>query len=858
MPDYNFPLLLFPAPASADRNPGNGRGTPFVRPPIGRQRARIAPRFDTLAQAFAARRLTLQQAAPAENPELVLVLETIGPIDNFAKAVVKIPGLEWLAEWAEEGIAPDEDFYVDGNPQKTLSGRLFMLATNEVALNQLLALWNRYQEDPNARLDRGLAPFRHVFEQLKDIRHWSAADRIGSDVLRYWQDCLEDNQPAIRFEIEAWYFAAAHKNEAAATEIATRVEALNGAIVHRALIAEIAYHGALVEMPAAALAAILAGDTPELVLSDRIMFFRPKAQSITAAPEPGDLHLHESVPVVVGGSPAVALLDGLPLQNHPLLAGRLDVDDPDGWEAGYEAKDRVHGTSMASLILHGELDGGGAPLTRRLYVRPILRPDPMDTFHARRREHTPDDVLLIDLIHRAVKRIFVGEAGQPAAAPTVRIINLSVGDTARAFDREISPWARLIDWLAFEHSVLFVVSAGNDTETLTLTVPQGDLSGMAPEVRASHALDALIANSSGRRILAPAEAINALTVGASHTDRCQAPAVPNRYDLFTLGFVSPISRVGHGFRRAIKPEILLPGGRILHREQVNQDQGQTVVEVVEAAAPPGHRVAFPPMPGDALNVTSYCRGTSNATALGSRFGALALDVIDGLRAGSQAALPVTRDAVLLKALLAHGSSWGEYSSRILAKRPDLTGWMAQKDFVTRWLGYGLADVDRALWCAAERATLIGSGELAVDQALVFSAPLPPSLAGKTVWRRLTITLAWFSPINPGHRAYRRAKLWLTPPQTELNVKRINSVYDRAAQRGTLQHEILEGDDAVAFVDGDRFECKVNCAADAGVLVAAIPFAVCVTLEVAAEAAVPIYEEIRARIAPVIQIQPNAL
>jgi hypothetical protein len=858
MPDHNFPLLLFPAPTSADRNPGSGRGTPFVRPQIGRQRARIAPKFDTLAQAFAARRLTLQQVAPAENPELVLVLETIGPIDNFAKAVVRVPGLEWLVEWAEEEIAPDEDFYVDGKPQKTLSGRLFMLATNEVALNQLLALWNRYQADPTAKLDFGLAPFRHVFEQLKDIRHWSVADRVGSDVLEYWQDCLEDNQPAIRFEIEAWYFVAAHKNEAARAEIAARVEALGGAIVHRTLIPEIAYHGLLVEVPAAALATILAGDTPELVLSDRIMFFRPKAQSITAAPDPGELLLHESVPGAAGGSPVVALLDGLPLQNHPLLTGRLQVDDPDGWEAEYEAKDRVHGTTMASLILHGELDGEGPPLTRPLYVRPILRPDPTDTFHARRREHTPDDVLLIDLIHRAVRRICVGEAGQPAVAPTVRIINLSIGDTARAFDREISPWARLIDWLAFEHGVLFVVSAGNDTETLTLTVPQGALSAMTPEVRASHALDALIANSAGRRILAPAEAINALTVGASHADQCQAPAVPNRFDLFTPDCVSPISRVGHGFRRAIKPDILLPGGRILHREQINANQGETVVEVVEAAAPPGHKVAFPPMPGEALNVTAYCRGTSNATALGSRFGALAIDVIDGLRAGSQEALPVTRDAVLLKALLAHGSSWGEWSSRFLAKRPDLTDWMAKKDFVTRWLGYGLADVDRALWCAAERATLIGSGEVAADRALVFSAPLPPSLAGKTVWRRLTITLAWFSPINPAHRAYRRAKLWLTPPQTELNVTRFKSVHDRAAQRGTLQHEILEGDDAVAFVDGDRFECKVNCAADAGDLVASIPFALCVTLEVAAETGIPIYEEIRARIAPTIQIQPNAL
>src|ERR1700722_16464261 len=98
MPDQNLPLLLFPAPTSADRNTAGGGGSPFVRPAIGRQRARIAPKFDTLAQAFAARRLTLQQVAPTENPELVLVLETIGAVDNFAKAVAKVPGLEWLIE----------------------------------------------------------------------------------------------------------------------------------------------------------------------------------------------------------------------------------------------------------------------------------------------------------------------------------------------------------------------------------------------------------------------------------------------------------------------------------------------------------------------------------------------------------------------------------------------------------------------------------------------------------------------------------------------------------------------------------------------------------------------------------------
>jgi hypothetical protein len=212
---------------------------------------------------------------------------------------------------------------------------------------------------------------------------------------------------------------------------------------------------------------------------------------------------------------------------------------------------------------------------------------------------------------------------------------------------------------------------------------------------------------------------------------------------------------------------------------------------------------------------------------------------------------------MLKALITHGANWGPLAENILGRRADLVDWRQQRDFVARWIGYGQVDVQRVLECTEERATLIGTGEVAVDEALVFSVPLPPSLAGKAVFRRLTITLAWFTPANPAHRNYRRAKLWLTPPQTELAVKRNNSVYDKAAQRGTLQHEVLDGEDALAYVDGQKIECKVNCAADAGELATSIRFALCVTLEVAPGIGIPVYQEIRDRIAPQVQVQPGA-
>jgi hypothetical protein len=121
---------------------------------------------------------------------------------------------------------------------------------------------------------------------------------------------------------------------------------------------------------------------------------------------------------------------------------------------------------------------------------------------------------------------------------------------------------------------------------------------------------------------------------------------------------------------------------------------------------------------------------------------------------------------------------------------------------------------------------------------------------------VTITLAWLSPIHPTHQAYRRAKLWISEPGAELRVKRTNSVDDKAAKRGTVQHEILEGEDAVAYVDGDQFVCKVNCAADAGALEGNVRFALCVSLEVAVDSGIRVYQEIRERIAPPVGIRPG--
>lgn len=851
MNEKQKPLLLFPLPSASEREKRSPSFSKVHFPAQQRQGERLNPKFNALQAAFRAGRIQLQTSAPTEDPERIVVFETIGSIEKFLGAVKGVPGLEWLLESDEINVEPDEDFFDKEDREKPLSGRLFLLGTTLQALNEVINLWHRYQNDNAVKFARGLGMWKEVFKHLRDIRFWGVQDRVGQDVLQYWRDRITCGDTTIRFEIETWCYSAADKNHRAAQEIKLLIEAQGGRVLQSALIAEIAYHGFLIELPVDGVRSLIDHVPTMLIQSEQVMFFRPHGQTLIQ-PVDGTERMPATVPSqrTVAGLPKVALLDGLPLQNHPLLAGRLMVDDPDGWEETYQAMDRNHGTGMASLILYGELDGPRVPLQSPVYVRPIMRPDAKD-FRSPRQESTPDNLLLIDLVHRAVKRIFEGENGSPPAAPSIKVINLSIGDSYRPFDLELSPWARLLDWLSFKYKVLFIVSAGNIPAALTLALPQHTLSETSSQDRTRLAMVALVSETVSRRMMAPAESINAMTVGAVHADQSTFVNVSDRFDIFPFNGVSPYSCIGHGFRRAVKPDIVLPGGRALYRERPNGLSETTQLELLNTSAGPGHRVAAPPDPSG--NNTRYTRGTSNATALATRGAAIAHSIIEELRAGNPLSLPERYDAVLLKAMLTHGAEWGDLENQILEARPDIVDWRKQKNLVARCIGYGLADIDRAITCTEQRATLLGVGELKDGQALEFKVPLPPSLSGKVVKRRLTLTLAWLTPSSSRHAKYRAARLWIKPPHDSLRVARQNCEWNQV-QRGTVQHEILEGQDAIAFIDGNALIFKVNCAEDGGKLLSAVPFALCVTLEVGEGIDLPIYQEIQARVGVRVGVQ----
>jgi len=862
------PLLLFPTPeVTSKSNLGGGGGRPHL-PTHYRQGERLAPKFTQLQEAVRARNIEIQQAVTGIDPEQVLVMETIGSVEDFANAVKRIDGFEWMGEFEIDEIGPDQDFFDEKHPEKELSGRLYMVMTNQRALDEMLSMWRRYtdQEDPKQKFDGGLTKFRDVFLRLKDIRRWDVKDRLlETGVIDAWKEDLEhDGGRLIRFEVELWFRNSEEKRSQSSAIVASLIQQLGGHVLAESLHEGIAYHGILAELPANAIQAVVDNPNTELVKCDSVMFFRPVGQMLAGEglledeAVYSDLEEH-SLP---DGEPVIAVFDGLPLANHRLLNGRLIVDDPDNVESTYNANERVHGTSMASLIVHGDLNDRLRPLGRPVYVRPIMQPIPND-FRTPRREHIPDDVLLVDLIHRSVKRLFEGDGSEGPVAPSVRVINLSIGDPYRQFLQSMSPVARLLDWLSLTYGVLFVVSAGNQSDAIQLGISRTEFESSDPQEQETAVVKALFSDARNRKLLSPAESINGLTVGSVQYDSSHFGAVNNRFNPFLQFLPSPVSAFGSGYRRAIKPDIVFPGGRVLYQEDLRSSRRDNyVIKPVEPSirnTPPGNKAAIPARQSGSLEGIAYSCGTSNAAALMSRAAGICYDSLQQIFEEQAAEVDARiHEAPLLKAMLVHGCAWGDVGAQVgdLLRTPENNRQLS--GLVSRWMGYGVPQVDRVLDCTEQRATLLGFGQLSDGEAHVFRLPLPPSLGARPEWRRLTVTMAWLSPISAGTQKYRTASLWFevggVVPAKDRKESCSGTDGWRAVRRGTVQHEVFEGQRAEPFIDGDVIEIKVNCREDAGKIHNPVAYGLAVSLEVAEGLDIAVYNEIRTRIAPAIQIQ----
>lgn len=838
-------------------------GQPHV-PSHQKQVIRLTTQLQALEENFARYKASLQGKVTGLEPESVLVIEIAGKINDFTAALGKT-GLEWVGEWDLEGFQSNEDFYEVNQKgeklQKPVGGQLFLSLTNEDGLKQLLSLWETWKN--NNSLPPGKTKWRDVFSQITQIRQWGIEETIReTGMADRWRELLDPIAPEqmIQFQIELFYRANSAKRRQNEGLIRRLLADLNGKTLSSFIdFPEITFHAVKAELPAASISKLLQQmnegddhiDIP-LFLFANIMYFRPTGQSLAATFE-GDGVIVELADSPSNLPPIAAILDGVPNLQHEALKDRLLLDDPNNLSQFYQPGQRKHGTAMASLVLHGELGHEQSfPLARQVYFHPILQPN---NFNGD--EHVPENVFLEDRIHIAVKRMFEGQGTTPPQAPQIKIINFSIGDPSRLFIHTHSPLARLLDWLAWKYRVLFCVSAGNFDDAIDIGISAGEFSKLTHAQKMNHTIKGMDKQLSERRLLSPAEAINVLTIGASHQDESGPYPPDQRVDLMgNMAVLSPVSRVGHGFRRSIKPEILFAGGRQLYRPPVSGTQ----FSIDRYLRAPGQKVASDSDVRGETNRCLHTRGTSNATALATRGGILIYETLEKLKTSADQLIPESLIAILIKTLLVHGARQDvQIKQMMIDALKTRSNSRKIKEVVARFIGYGEVDIHRVLACTEQRATVLATDEIGQDEIHEYRLPIPPSLQNRKDWRRMVVTLAWFSPLNPNHRNLREAKLefmsktaWQT---TALKIERQDADHNQIL-RGTVQHEVLEGaKEITTFTDDDQIVLHVKCKADAtNALDTRIPYGLAVTLEVEEGIDIPIYQEIKARIASRIATQ----
>ena len=414
-----------------------------------RQGERLSKTFDNAAKAIEDWEKGAQVSADprAVVPERALVFDLLGPVGDFQVAAQAL-GLEWLiSKSAEEGDAVDDEDL----PSQTI----YVTMPSIGGLKSLLAMWNRFKK--NERPDPHEKAFWKIFNYLRDLRVWSIQDRIDPGINQYIQKLLDDApERVVKVELDFWYRNADERRANAINTLRTMLKEIGGELIDLVEIEEIRYQGALVAIPAK-IAKQLAGGGGRLGQLDEIMTIRPQSEygeAVQNEENDGEDPGFDFTTTLPTDECIAALLDGYPIENHETLAGRLIVEEVEVRSVQVPVQNRDHGTSMASMILHGDLAVSPPPsINRPLAVLPILS-------MSNSGEGIQTNRLAIGVVYRTLSRI-VELAKVDGPLRNITVINHSVCDLNAPFVRRPSPWAMLLDYFSHYHRLLFVVSGGN-------------------------------------------------------------------------------------------------------------------------------------------------------------------------------------------------------------------------------------------------------------------------------------------------------------------------------------------------------------------------------------------------------------
>lgn len=802
----------------------------------------LGPKLESLRKALEQNGgILLRQDPDSLAPERAVVFEVAFDISGFSNALSQIPGFEILDSETIE-LSPSERFEnlkkaEDGSFQRSAGslvvGIRYCAMPSAQSLTNLLTLWDLWQK--GKPLPTPFKTFGSAFSFLADLRPWGPKDRVSEDVQEYLSELLEsDPNREIALELAIWYSASSQVRSSRQNAVSKSIRDAGGKVLKVTVIEDIAYHCLHVSVPASSAQNLSELKPVGLTILDPVMFVKSQSLWQIEAILPSDENIDTNLkpPLLTSVKPIAALLDNSPISQHELLSGRLRVDDPDDLSSEQFA-DHSHGTAMASLIIYGDLDRRLPAIGSPLYVRPIL-PE-------RQNDDTPPD--FVETVYRAIIEM-VAEGDRTPAAPSVFIVNLSIGLLTRPFTRLPSPLARVLDLLAYRFGILFIVSAGNSYKTLK--VPRfrtgSQPEGSTQADREVAILEAMLEHRASRTMLSPAESVNAITVGAEYRNadviQRNLPSLYHFAPYTSSGMPGIQTSLGLGVNASLKPDILMPGGRELFTlKGSGGDKGIEIVVAAPTSGSGGIRVAgLSGTPEFRPSSLSFSGNTSAAAAQASN---LAVRLWEFAVGGLDSLAILEREskfpAVITKALLVHGASW-DNNAETMKQAFKVPNYIVQSsENVARMIGYGPVDMDVVLQNDGSIATLIDYGNIAPDSSIQIEIPIPMSWIRGIWWRSLAVTLAWLSPVSPLTNRYNTHSLDFKLPTSIdavlgfMKGKPIQP-HPLIGARGTVIHRRYGGNRAVPELEGNTFSIQMWCRAPGVTVPSLIPYALVVSVD----------------------------
>jgi len=657
MPELSH-LPLPRAQVDLERRKRQGFGNPPTRD-VGEQSVRVRQAVDVALETH--RQLRVRYV----NPALILRVRTSGVVSE--------------EEWIRAGLTV---LGHDENNALVLFDREADLAAFQTRLDAYAAGPQPGRQNP---------AYNALIASIDEFGPLRPEDRIGSGLREEGFDRLDSFAEDRNFvlDVELWDFAPQREREAHAFQLANTIAERGGVVTDQYI--GITFTALRVNAPGTLIRYLLEEpvvrvvDLPPEVDLDVATLLETTIEDLGVIEPPDD------------DAPVVGVLDTGINNGHPLLErvvmARTSEPETLGVNDVYG-----HGTRVAGIVAYGDVrdcieNGVFEPVARIASGKVVNDLGNLD-----------DRKLIASQVNEVVRRLHgIG----------CRIFNLSLGDIhAQYRGAKVGQWTAILDELARELDVLFIVSAGNYTH-----VPVNHTE--------EHHTDYPAYLLAGRnRIYEPATAANALSVGAV----AHAAAVRNNGDGFVatrpiadVGEPAPFTCVGPGVNRGIKPELCDDGGNKLYDGVI-----QGLIPMPESEIITTHHEYV-----NRLFTTGV--GTSYAAPLVAHKAAQVLQAFPDASAN------------LLRALLASSAEIPEPSLRRLQGTPP--------EIISHVCGYGIANPLIASTSDTNRVVLFADTEIEMDRFFVYEVPIPREFADTKGKRRIRVTLAFDPPTRHSRSDY---------------------------------------------------------------------------------------------------------